>query len=387
MRKLRTAVVIAVLAMAGLGATPALAATTRWVNDNPGTSGWVAPGTSCANPGYPTINLAVAASSAGDTIRVCNGTYPEIVVPVPHQLTFKGAQAGHPFPGRTFGAANESTVTGQFVVDAANVTIDGFSITNPTSVTNANANNAITLKTAANRSLIVNNIIDTVAGLALTAPTTGIYLENGPDHVRIIGNKISRVQSGTASAQGVLVGDSTSNDASVDVLISLNLIQDITSSTRGAYGVQANNGAGAGTGHTTASILANKIDDLSGGGWAHAIGLEGDTPGTVVGGNAISNLAAGTANRVAVFIEDNPSAGTLHINYNNFDVTSSAYGIAVATPYIGPDVDGQCNWWDSADGPGLVGPGHGALVSLRVDFSPWLRAPAPRRCSGGHHDD
>jgi hypothetical protein len=386
MRRIQTAVVIATLAVAGLGVTPALAATTRWVNDNLGPNVGLTPGSSCADPGYLTINSAVAASAAGDTIRVCNGNYPEVLVTIPHQLTLKGAKAGTPFPGRSFGAASESTVTGQFIVNAPNVTIDGFSITNPASISNP-TDNAITIKTPGDNALIVNNILDTVAGLALTAPTTGIYLENGPDRVRIIGNSISRVLSGTYSAQGILIGDSKANNPSVGILVSLNLIQHITSNGRGAYGVQVNNGAGVGTGYTTAAVLANKIDDLNGGGWAHAIGLEGDTPNTVVSGNAISNLVSATPNRVAVVLETNPSAGTVHINYNNFNVTSSAYGIAVFTPYAGPDVDGQCNWWDASNGPGLVGPGSGAHVTNQVDFSPWLTSAAPRgRCGGGHHD-
>jgi parallel beta-helix repeat protein len=56
--------------------------TTRWVNDddpNGGIPGYASPGTSCNDPGYPTIQSAVTASGPGDRINVCPGTYTEQV--------------------------------------------------------------------------------------------------------------------------------------------------------------------------------------------------------------------------------------------------------------------------------------------------------------------
>jgi parallel beta-helix repeat protein len=58
----------------------AASATTRWVNDDDPNGGLYAPpGTSCNNPGYSTIQLAVNASASGDRINVCPGTYTEEV--------------------------------------------------------------------------------------------------------------------------------------------------------------------------------------------------------------------------------------------------------------------------------------------------------------------
>jgi hypothetical protein len=50
---------------------------THWVNDDAAT--YAPPGTSCTNAGYSTIQSAVTAATAGDTINVCPGTYPEQV--------------------------------------------------------------------------------------------------------------------------------------------------------------------------------------------------------------------------------------------------------------------------------------------------------------------
>jgi parallel beta-helix repeat protein len=58
----------------------AAGATTRWVNDDDPNGGlYMAPGTSCNNPGYATIQSAVNASAPGDRINVCPGTYTEEV--------------------------------------------------------------------------------------------------------------------------------------------------------------------------------------------------------------------------------------------------------------------------------------------------------------------
>jgi len=84
--------VLAVFAFFLASSTAALAATIRWVNDPPNT--YSPPGTSCTNPGYPTIGAAVAAAAPGDTIRVCPGLYAEQVQVNVNNLTLLGAQAG-----------------------------------------------------------------------------------------------------------------------------------------------------------------------------------------------------------------------------------------------------------------------------------------------------
>jgi hypothetical protein len=65
------------------------------------------------------------------------------------------------------------------------------------------------------------------------------------------------------------------------------------------------------------------------------------------------------------------------VNQNNLDVAIADYGIAVDPALFGGPLDGTCNWWGDANGPGPVGPGAGARVSSNVTYTPWLIAPAP----------
>jgi hypothetical protein len=377
----------AFLCLAAFGAKTAEAAVLV-VDDNLG----------CPDAAYSTIQSAVNAAAPGDTIEVCAGTYNENVTVNKAGLTLNGAQAGNPFAGRTFAGPTESTVDGVNVtagiaaitITAADVTIDGFSVTNPVT---SGAAFGITVKTGGNDALITNNIIDTVtspdAGSVGTAQ--GVYLENsaangGADGVGVIANKINDIVS-NRSSKGVLIGVNGGGDASQNTLVQGNSITNITSVTRGAYGVSVAN-----TPNVSGLVIRdNNIKDLTGGGWAHAVGLEGPTPGVLVEGNCISNVIdlspTTPEDAIAVFFENNPSFGTAEVHQNNFE--NVAYGIAVhpaltaASPAA--SVDGENNWWGSPSGPTTPDNpgGTGAKVSPGVDFTPWLIARALGGACGG----
>lgn len=342
----------------------------------------------CPAAEHTRIDVAVAAAGPGDTIIVCPGTYTaENVVIVDANLTLLGARSGDDFEGRTFGDATESTVQGTIRIAAEGAKVDGFSMTNP------GLNSVVTVDVLGNGALITNNIIHVVGSETLAVPATAVYLEQGPDGVDVTDNWISTIRSSGGSAQGVLVGDSVSTDPSLDIVIANNLIEDLVSG-RGAYGIQVNNGAStapAAIGYAEVEIRDNLIRDLSGS-WVHAIGLEGPTPDAIVFGNSITDIGAGD-DHVAVHLEDNPDFPSVDVHENNFDVTAAAYGIKlhpelVASHGTEGSVDGECNWWDSANGPGPIGPGDGARVSTNVDFSPWLERPAPGApCRGGIASD
>ena len=336
---------------------------------------------------YTTVSAAVAAAAAGDTVKVCPGTYTEDVT-VDKALTLKGAQYNQWVGGRTFGDTDESTISGLVTINAADVKLNGFSLTNPGEAL------GVDIKVAGDNAVVKRNIIKTVGSNTLTEPSVGVYLELGPDNVTVAGNAISDVQSLSKSAQGILVGDSTSANPSVDVKLDNNRISDITSGSRGAYGIQLNNGSNSdpsSTGYTEAKIRGNKIQNLNGN-WVHAIGLEGETPNVVVDNNTISNLTASTPNVVGVFFEDNQFFFTGEVNQNSLAVGADNYGIAVeptlASHYASLSVDGTCNWWGAFNGPGTVGTGLGAKVSAGVDFQPWLHGSNINRdCNDGFDHD
>ena len=336
----------------------------------------------CAVPSgsYPTIQSAVNDVTCS-TINVAPGLYNENVA-ISRSLTLNGAQAGTAVAGRTFAGPGESTINGQTTVQATNVTIDGFSQTNP------GQSSGILIKTAGDNALITNNIIDTIGAVSLNANTQAIYLENGPDGVQVVGNRINNVAGILSSNGGIYIGDSTSANPSLNILLEGNSISNITSVNRGAYAIHVNNGAStapSATGYTEVEIRNNTINNLTGGGWAHAIGLEGDTPGVIVEDNSVSNVVSPGLDRIAVWFEDNPSFATGEVHDNNFNDGIVIYGIAVHPALSGGPVDGVCNWWGSASGPGPIGPGSGAKVTAKVSYAPWLISPAPGGlCIGGN---
>lgn len=373
---------------------------------------------------HTTIQAAVNAAAAGDTIQVCPGTYNENVI-IPNtkpNLSLLGAQAGVGFGGRTFGGPSESTVRGAnltagvavFSVRAQSVTIDGFSVTVQAT---SGAAFGITVANGGDGAMITNNILDTI-----TSPDTGgngtaqaVYLENstsvaapdGPDNVSVIANRMNNIVS-NRSSKGVLIGVNNGNNPSENALIRANLITNVTSQVRGAYGISVANPASTTTGVTGLRIEDNIISGLVGGtgaicpasgtpptvppacGWAHAIGLEGNTPGAVVFDNDISNLTGTTADKAAVFFQVNPSFTTADVSDNNFDVGNTVYGIALHPDMLAATttgaVDGECNWWGAANGPGPVGTGAGALVTPKVDYAPWQTAP-DGQCVGPDADN
>jgi hypothetical protein len=334
---------------------------------------------------YPTIQSA--ASDPGCTqINVAAGVYNE-TVNVNNSTTISGAQAGNnDFITRNANPGNESTLngsnptasTGAFNVNAANVTIDGFTIKHTVT---SGASMGITVASAGSGAAILNNILDTI-----TTPDPGgqgtaqaVYLLGGPDNVNIENNEMKNVQS-NRSAKGVLVGDNGGTNPSLNLQIKGNQIHNVTSLTRGAYGVSV---ANVTPGTAGLKVLNNTISSLLSGGWVHAVGLEGNTPGVIVNGNSISSLSAPGPDVIAVWFESNPSFNTAAVNLNNFDVGPAAFGIAVDGTAGAGNVDGTCNWWGAANGPGPIGTGSGAKVGPRVKYSPWSTAPEPAGdCNG-----
>lgn len=186
---------------------PALGAT-HWVNDDDPNGGlYILPGTSCTNPGYPTIQSAVTAAAPGDRINVCPGTYLEqVTVPmgkdnlelrsVGHwQAVIKAPPVMMPDP---FGSFTIVRIGG-----AQNVTLLAFTITGPGPAPCGSLHFGVRVDTGGSANILGNHITDirdslpppTVSGCQNgVAILVGRQLNGTTGSARIIGNVIERYQ-------------------------------------------------------------------------------------------------------------------------------------------------------------------------------------------------
>ncbi len=112
-----TSALLVAASLAGAGGVAA-AGSTLYVSPT-GTSG--AADTSCDSAAYTTINDAVSAAAAGDTVVVCSGTYKESVA-VAKSLVLTGQGATVDATGQDVGIR----------ITASNVTVMGFTVENAT---------------------------------------------------------------------------------------------------------------------------------------------------------------------------------------------------------------------------------------------------------------
>ncbi|HMJ04796.1 MAG TPA: hypothetical protein VK474_00940 [Chthoniobacterales bacterium] len=330
---------------------------------------------------YPTIQAAVNDPACSE-VNVAPGVY-NVNVAVNRSVEINGAQASNnDFATRSANPAAESIVKGAgpgvatpiFTINAGDVTIDGFTIKNALTLF---ASSGVEIKAGGSDAVITNDIFDGIS----TADTSGngtaqaVYLSaGGPDNVNIENNEMKNVHS-NRSAKGVLISDNGATDPSQMVQIKGNSIHDIVSDTRGAYAVSVANVPNV----SGLKVIQNTISNLNGGGWVHAVGMEGDTPGAMVADNDISNLTSPGPDIAGVLFEVNPSFVTVGVHGNNFNLTAAQFGIAVNPALTGGSVNGTCNWWNSPTGPTAAGNpgGTGTKASPGVTYSPWLTSPAP----------
>lgn len=318
---------------------------------------------------YGSIQRAIDAASPGDTINVAAGTYTENLT-VNKSVTLSGA------------GATSTTIAGQIAVSADNVTIDGFTITNPSGKQGIYAQDHSNLT-------ITNNIVTDIGSADATTGGTnfGIAVVSSAaavDGITITGNQVNHIVGGVGkSADGIAIGWSTGIFDVTNVTIQNNTISYITSSTdpwisgghggMGAYGILINHARGntGNTGQTVApQILNNEISYLEGL-WAHGVGLEGNTPNALVQGNNIHNLidhkSPADPDAAAIMVEDNLSADTVAIHANSF--VNVWLGVRNATPLT---VNAERNWWGDTDpSDNVLNTGGGS-----IDYDPWIGKPA-----------
>ena len=287
------------------------------------------------------INTAIGSATAGDVICVKPGTYTFTwengVVDVKNGVTIASVDG----PGTT-------TISAGITVNADNVTIKGFTISEKGVTSGAFSN----LTIEDNVITDMNSSNSTVYGIAIVPGSTSI------SGITIESNQINDLHytgalSSGFSVAGIALGWSDGTGVISDVQIKNNIISNITSNTNawseghGAYGMLINYG-GKSTGYVTGlSITHNTITNLEGL-WVHAIGLETNTHNTSVTLNDISALVdhKSPSDAIAVFLEDNPNGDTVVVNNNNF-ASDVSWGVGMLNS--NGTVDATNNWWGDFD--------------------------------------
>lgn len=315
---------------------------------------------------FATIAAGVAAVANGGTVNVAAGAYAESVV-LSRGVTLLGAQADVAVAGRAPGAT-EATVTGILTLNAFDVTLNGFTLTNP------GGTSVVVVNPAARNAFIEHNLVDNVGSTTLAANVHAITAQNGADGLRVLNNRFSNLNAGAYSLSAVGILDSTASDPSTWLVITGNTFTGITSAGKGAYGIILNNKAGV----PNAVLTDNAFSDLNGG-WTHAIGLETATSYPAVLRNTFTGLTAAGTDNAAIHFEKNPSGATATVQGNQFN-GGGYYGVKIHPDDLPGGVNGlnytvtaEGNWWNSACGPSSAA--GVANASANVDFNPWHIQP------------
>ena len=153
-----------------------------------------------------------------------------------------------------------------------------------------------------------------------------------------------------------------------NVQVADNIITNLKSYRRGIG--TWNNAPGAGTsGDIAGLVIERNTIQSTGATRSIGVGLLGLSTGTIVRDNTINNVDIVFQGRAW---NGHIATGAL-VNHNNF--TNSTTGLSWQGPAL---LNAEGNWWGSACGPSVVGPGNGVPVSTNVDYDPWwARAGGP----------
>ena len=328
---------------------------------------------------YSTVSDAVAAASAGDTIDVCPGSYPELVTIPPSKpgLTLNGAQSGVDARTRATSPADESVMKGpggSFYVRASDTTVDGFTVQ------------------------------DTTTGSPLGV---GLFSENTTSGTQILNNIF----------KDNIMGAYPSSDGTDPSLIEHNLFKD-----NNEPGAASGNGIYSDQGMQNTTINENKfvnntndavvVDQFTGTNDGITIsGNEADsgfavffTKNLEISGNTVlSNTTGGStvvtgddSHNVSIHdnvlldgvrgvkVDDFGRGPSTNVTVNNNCIVGNTDGLILGA---GADsdaaLDAESNWWGDPSGPSGTGPGTGDSVvdpDGKVDFTPFLVAPPGGGC-------
>jgi hypothetical protein len=344
---------------------------------------------------YTTIQGAVNDPGCS-TINVAAGTYAENVT-IPRPLTLNGAQAGNDARVRS-GA--ESIINGgvgaNITITADGVTVDGFTLNGPVSSGTA----AIVMQTGNTGETIQNNIINNPGRAAsiTTSDTTfsknavnntatstdGFQANSTPvTNLTISDNNFGGANGGIYNADITVIegnsnvvvsGNTSSGDGTLIALFKTDGAQ-ITGNT--IVGDGASSAIFIGGGDINVSVTGNKVS--SAGRAVRVNNIIGSANSSVtITGNTLKNNTDG------VSVAANSENGTVTAHRNSL-TGNTGFGISNDLASGITTLDGACNWWGAANGPGPVGSGSGDKVTTGVTFQPWLvSANLNGPCIGGN---
>jgi hypothetical protein len=161
MRKVLVLIMLlAVVLVSGQNANAA----TVWVSPN---ALGPAPGISCRNAGYATIQAAINAASAGDTVSVCPGTYVENITINKANLMVTSTA------GSAFTIIRAAVVNSVVTVTGVNATVAGFSLVPVGSVAKYDIGVNVAIKGNASAEIVHNYIRGGRIGVNLGCASSG----------------------------------------------------------------------------------------------------------------------------------------------------------------------------------------------------------------------
>jgi hypothetical protein len=344
---------------------------------------------------YATIQGAVSDPGCS-TINVAVGTYPENVT-IPRPLTLNGARVGIDARGRT-GA--ESVINGgvgaNITITADGVTVDGFTLNGPVSSGTA----AIVMQTGNTGETIQNNIINNPGRAASITTSNTTFSQNAVNNtatasdgfqanstplsnLTISDNSFGGANSANYNADITVIegnsnvivsGNASSSDGTLIALFKTNGAQIIGNTIVGTADSSA---IYVGGGDSNVLVSGNQVSSaVSAVKIANSFGV-GPNSSVTITGNTLDN------NQYGVNVALNSVTDTVQAHRNSL-TGNTLFGISNDTA-SGGMVNGTCNWWGAANGPGPIGPGSGDKVSTGVIFTTWLvSANLNGPCIGGN---
>lgn len=321
-----------------------------------------------------TIQGGINAAVAGDTVLVAPGTYTEQVT-INKSITLKSS-AG---PASTIidpPAAEYYLVS----IEADNVILDGFTITNPDYIGTADASGILTYNAGRKSNIrITNCIIHDVGSMTRPTASFGTYgINSGPidglevDHTTVynIGNS-----DNTAEAVGIFVWGNDNSDSAININLHDNTVYNIVNPTNDNSGIRI----GGFTSDVT--INYNTISPNVKQGIVTSSGMIGPvtiTNNTITGATVYGLLLRSpypqtvlynkiTNNGTGIYISATSSAPTISEN----NIYGNTVGLNNDSAYI---VNATNNWWGSASGPNTPG-GDTIIGASPVVSYPWLLQP------------